>query len=99
MTLTETKLKDLIQQVYLEAFEDLLNDPDIELPAEPEFEGEEPPVLNESKRPHPHQKLYKVLRMLNDDERARIFQRFGYYTQRQLLSHLNALKKAEKGKL
>jgi len=103
MRLTETKLKDLIQQVYLEAFQDLINDPDLEfstLPAEPSAAGEYPPeVIKEETTAKQRNKITKLLSFLTPEERKKVFGRYGFYTMNQLLRHLNNLKRADKGEL
>lgn len=93
--LTEQTLKDLIRQVYLDAFQDVLSD-EPDLLAEPE-EDEDPPILETKQSGLP--KLIQLLHRLDDDQRARIFRRFGYYTSAHLLQQLNSIKKAEKGDL
>jgi len=97
MKLTPSTLKDLIQQVYLEAFAELLDSEDFELPAEP-VGNEDPPgtILSEELKLN---KIYKILVMLSSTERSQLFRRFGYYTGKHLLNQLNNIKKAEKGDL
>ena len=105
MQLTEQTLKSLISQVYLEAFEDLLDD-EPDLIQEPQSPGELPPselaaaaVVSEVNQPSTIQKVHRLLSKLEPDERKRLFQSFGYYTGQHLLHQLNAIKKAEKGDL
>ena len=113
MKLTKPILKDLIQQVYLEAFEDLINDPELDLPAlpaEPSFDNEDPPNTSSgalSRRdltegrisPDQRSKIMKLVSMLSPEDRAYVFRRYGYYTMNQMLKHLNSVKRAEKGDL
>jgi len=101
--LTEQTLKDLIHQVYLEAFKDVCAEEDLSeeepaLLAEPQFEGDEPPELSEGSST-PFSRLIKILNTFDEDERARLFRRYGYYTSAHLLNQLNNIKKAEKGAL
>ena len=109
MKLTPTTLKDLIQQVYLEAFAELLDSEDFELPAEP-VGNEDPPNtssgvlsrvdLTEGKiSPDQRSKIMKLVSMLSPEDRAYVFRRYGYYTMNQMLKHLNSVKRAEKGDL
>lgn len=103
MQLTKQTLKDLINQVYIEAFQDLTEE-EPELMAEP-IANELPPersasddVIREGDE-GTISKLIKALNHLDADQRRRIFHRFGYYTGHHLLNQLNAIKKAEKGDL
>ena len=96
--LTEQTLKDLIHQVYLEAFKDICVEEEPALLAEPQFEGDEPPELSEGNET-PFSRLIKILNTFDEDERARLFRRYGYYTSAHLLNQLNNIKKAEKGSL
>lgn len=96
--LTESKLIELIKQVYLEAFNDLLSE-EPALLAEPEFVGDIPTNLTESVKEPGLSHLIQILSKLEESERARLFRRFGYYTSQQLLQHLSNIKKAEKGNL
>ena len=103
MKLTESKLRDLITQVYLDAFNDLVEEEPILL-AEPQAPNEDPPSELEanaivSEGNQPMTKLINILNTLSPDERKRLFGRFGYYTGEHLLSQLNSIKKAEKGAL
>lgn len=95
--LTESKLKQLIKQVYLDALKDLTEE-EPALLAEPQFEGHEPPDLTESKQSG-MSRLITILNKLDDDDRDRLFRRYGYYTTAHLLQQLNNIKKAEKGDL
>ena len=95
--LTESKLKELIKQVYLDAFADLTEE-EPALLAEPQFEGHEPPELSEGKESG-LSRLIKILNTLDEDERARLFRRYGYFTSAHFLNQLNNIKKAEKGDL
>ena len=94
--LTEQTLKDLIRQVYLDAFEDICSD-EPALLAEPTEQFQDPPMTEGNQSVMP--RLIKLLNGLTDDERSRIFRRFGYYTSAHLLQQLNSIKKAEKGSL
>lgn len=103
MQLTKQTLKDLINQVYIEAFQDLTHD-EPELLAEP-IANELPPerlasddVIREGDEGTIN-KLIKALNHLDADQRKRIFSRFGFYTGQHLLAQLNNIKKAEKGDL
>lgn len=105
MQLTEHKLKTMITQVYLEAFEDLINE-EPALIEEPQSSFELPPselkpdlVISEASQSSTIQKLHQLLASLEPDERKRLFRSFGYYTGQHLLSQLNSIKKAEKGDL
>lgn len=105
MQLTKQTLKDLINQVYIEAFQDLIDD-EQELLAEP-IANELPPsglatdvVISEGDQASSTlNKLIQALNHLNPDQRKKIFHRFGYYTGEHLLAQLNSIKKAEKGDL
>jgi len=97
MKLTHTKLKDLIQQVYLDSFADLAAEEESPLLAEPES-NEDPPALAESKE-STISKLTRALQHLEPEDRKKIFSRFGFYSSQHLLQQLNAIKKAEKGAL
>ena len=103
MKLSTPILKDLIQQVYLEAFEDLINDPELDLPplpAEPSSSNEDPPdIITEQLTPAQKSKIEKLLSMLSAEDRAFIFRKYGYYTTKNLLLQLNQMKRAEKGEL
>lgn len=101
MKLTQTKLKDLIQQVYLDSFADLAAEEESPLLVEPES-NEPPPALEDSITESKESTIAKVTRALQHlepHERKKIFSRFGFYSSQHLLSQLNAIKKAEKGAL
>ena len=101
--LTKPILKDLIRQVYEEAYQDLLQDPELDLsplPAEPSTAGEEPPeVISEDTTAKQRQKITRLLSFLSPEERKQVFSRYGFYSMNQLLRHLNNLKRADKGEL
>lgn len=105
MQLTKQTLKDLINQVYIEAFQDLTEE-EPDLMAEP-ITNELPPsglatdvVISEGDHASSTlNKLIQALNHLNPDQRRKIFHRFGYYTGEHLLSQLNSITKAQKGDL
>lgn len=96
MKITKPILKDLIRQVYEEAYQDLCCDP---LIAEPEGLELPPEVISEELTGNQRAKIFKLLDSLSSEERASVFAKFGYYTSRNLLKQLNAIKRAEKGDL
>ena len=92
MKLTPQILKDMIMNV--------LTDLDLLLPLPLEMEPiatENPPddILTESKT----QSILDALNSLQPDDRARIFNRFGYYQLTQLLNRINQIQQATKGSL
>jgi len=103
MQLTKQTLKDLINQVYIEAFQDLTDD-EPDLLAEP-IANELPPSQSASDDvicegdEGTINKLIQALNHLDADQRKRIFHRFGHYSGQHLLAQLNNIKKAEKGDL
>jgi hypothetical protein len=97
MQLTKQRLKDLITQVYQDAFDDL-SDEEPELLSEPILD-ELPPISEGDQASSTLNKLIKALNHLNPEQRKKIFHRFGYYTGEHLLAQLNSIKKAEKGDL
>lgn len=95
--LTMTKLKELITQVLQDSYNSLEDDYPEQLLAEPQEPLEDPPdPLNEDKI---MTKLIRALNQVDEETRRKVFQRFGYYTQANLLRHLNSVKKASTGKL
>ena len=95
--LTSQQLKDMILQVLQDSYTDLIDNSPQELLAEPQEPLEDPPdPLNENKIMN---KFIRALNQLDADTRTKIFAKFGYYTQANLLKHLNSVKKASAGKL
>jgi hypothetical protein len=96
MKLTPKTLQELINQVYEEAFKDTQSDFPEELPAEPTEADEDPPEdLTEAK--NKLSVLIDHLSSLDQESRIKIFNRFKFYSTEQLLQHLAAVKRAEKG--
>ena len=92
--LTGARLKELIQAVIEDSFDDALSDE--ELLAEPQ--GEElPPLIGEGKfgvKPNTYPKVIAILNQLDPESRERVFRRFGRYSMEHLLQHINRVKKA-----
>ena len=97
--LTGAKLKELIQAVIRDSYEDAVSDE--ELLAEPE--NDELPTAglailqSESKfgvKPDTYPKVVAILKRLDPEQRERVFRSFGRYSMEHLLQHINRVKKA-----
>lgn len=93
--LTGAKLKELIQAVIRDSFDDAWSDE--ELLAEPK--NDELPQLPIIERkfgvkPDTYPKVIAILNQLDPESRERVFRRFGRYSMEHLLQHINRVKKA-----
>ena len=89
--LTGDKLKQMIQQVIRDAFDDAWND---ETLIQEPVAHELPPVLEIKKKPDTYGTVFKLLKRLNDEQRERVFRSFGRYSMEYVLQHINRVKKA-----
>ena len=92
--LTGAKLKELIQAVIRDSYDDAWSDE--QLLAEPQ-EDELPPPIDEGKfgvKPDSYPKVIAILNQLDPEQRDREFRRFGRYSMEHLLQHINRVKKA-----
>ena len=92
--LTGAKLKELIQAVIRDSFDDAWSDE--QLLAEPLMD-EDPPLTTEGKfglKPDTYPKVIAILNQMDPEQRERVFRRFGRYSMEHLLQHINRVKKA-----
>jgi hypothetical protein len=88
-------LDELIELIAQRAIEDLQNEEGIELLAEPQYDGEEPPVIEKKEKVT----IITLLNRKSEDERRRIFSKYGFYQLNHLIRIMDSISKASKGAL